>query len=659
MAFVTSCKKKETATPPETPQPQAGDVQSMPYTQTFDESFGTYITKNVLGDQKWEIDYSTAKMSGYVDGNNYANEDWLISSPVNVKNVEHAKMAVEYIARYFNNINSDITFWASVDYKNGNAPSTATWTQLPAQLVSGSNWNDWYIAQMSLDAFIGSKVTVAVKYLSDNVKAGTIEIKSIAVKEGEVPGGGGGTPGEIQEMPYTQSFATEFGTYVPKSVIGDQTWVIDFSTAKISGYAGGTNYENEDWLISSPIEITGVTHAKAVVNYVAQYQAPSDNDLTMQVSTNYVWNEDPTAATWTELNVKYPNTSGWNDFQDKEVSLDAYIGQTITIAMKFTSTTQKSRTIEIKKITVEEGETGGGPVGPTTGDGSRENPYTADDVISLGIETSDGNSYWVKDYIVGTIETGGYTYIYSGNATVATNLIISSDVNTSSDDACVPVQLPVGEVRQGLNLVDNPGNYKQEVLLYGTLEKYFQKAGVKNVTYAEINGNSFGTDPGATPPVIQAIYSETFANGQGDFSIIDVNIPMGLTYVWAHNSQYKCMKASAYYQQAYETESWLVSPLIDLSATATAVLSFDHCCKYETNPDQEMTAWITTNYTGNVSTTEWDPIALTYSSNFVFANTGDIDLAAYVGSNVVIAFKYVSTSASAPSWEIKNFLVKE
>lgn len=287
------------------------------------------------------------------------------------------------------------------------------------------------------------------------------------------------------------------------------------------------------------------------------------------------------------------------------------------------------------------------------GEGTRENPYTTNDVINL--EINDPTTYfWVKDIIVGFVDDD-YQYVFSTENSLKSNIVLSSNSDASSADECIPIQLPYGEIRNGLNLADHPENYKQEVLLYGTLETYYQSPGVKNVSYAEINGQSYGEEPGGV-----SIFSEPFDTSQGDFEIVDVNLG-GLSYVWAFSAQYTCMKASAYSNQhAYESESWLISPAIDLSAVGSAKLSFSHACKYETNPQQEMTVWLTSDYTGDVATTEWNQVPLTeYGSNFNFVNSGAIDLSQYVGGNVYVAFKYISTSSNAATWEIRNVLVKE
>lgn len=45
-------------------------------------------------------------------------------------------------------------------------------------------------------------------------------------------------------------------------------------------------------------------------------------------------------------------------------------------------------------------------------------------------------------------------------------------------------------------------------------------------------------------------------------------------------------------------------------------------------------------------------------SSWTFVESGEIDLKAYVGSKMQIAFKYVSTTSVAPTWEVKNVLIK-
>ena len=651
---------------------QGGETQYMPYTQDFSTEFGTYCTQNVFGPQEWMIDFSTAKMTGFVSGVNNANEDWLISSPVAITGVEHAKMSINYIGRYFTDISSDITLWVSPDYQYGEMPSTVRWSQIPATLTESSNWNDFVTTEVSLDDYIGQTVTVAVKYLSTDVKAGTIEVKYITVEEGEVSGGGGGGQGgETQYMPYTQDFSTEFGTYCTQNVFGPQEWMIDFSTAKMTGYVSGTNNVNEDWLISSPVAITGVSDAKMTMVYIGRYFNNINDDITIWASTNYAWNSNPTTASWNQVPATLVENNNWNDFKTAEISLTEYVGQTVTLAVKYLSNDVKAGTIEIQSITIEEGSGVTPPPtpptpGPGTGSGTADDPYNVASGINLQGQDIIG---WVQGYIVGAVRNGTSNVssnddvIWSAPFDSYTNVVIADDVNCTEIANCVIVNLPSGKpLRSQVNLFDNPDNYGKLLAVNGKLRTYFGQAGLRDSGGTE---NDFVLEGGVTPPPTPPtpggdIFSESFETGQGDFQIVDVTLGGSLSFVWAHASQYKCMKASGYNQQANEAESWLVSPAIDLSAVSSAKLSFEHACKFETNPATEMTVWVTSDYTGDISTTAWTQLAVAApGSNYTFVSSGDVDLSQYVGGNVYVAFKYVSTNTNAATWEVKNFVVSE
>ena len=658
---------------------EPGGDSGLPYYQDFGSSFGTYTTYNVAGPQEWIIDYNTAVMKGYENGTNYANEDWLISAPVALTGVDHAKVGVNYVAQYQNSNTEDVTLQVSKDYVAGTDPLTANWIQMQVTYPNTGGWSDFQTVETSLDDFIGERVTVAVKFTSSESQSRTFEVKYILIEEG-VPGGGPtpptpGTGGELQAMPYTQSFTVEFGTYMTYDVLGTQSWVIDHSSAKMTGYEG-SSYANEDWLISSPVAITGVSEAKVSVVYVAQYQTSLSNDVTLQVSSDYVYGNDPTTANWTQMPATYPNTSSWSDWRTVETSLNDFIGQNVTVAIKYISDDSQSRTMEVQSITVEEGS-GVGPTPPTPGevegDGTRENPYTANDIIALGIETSDGNKYWVKDYIVGAIDPdNNYEYQF-GTTAVKTNLIISSNSGASSETECVPVQLPAGDVRTGLNLADNPGNYQQEVLLYGTLEKYFQKPSVRNVTYAEINGNSYGTDPGdpTPPPTPGNEYFNQTLTSQSSFNTFSSYNVAG-EQEWhfdSSHSNYGAQMSGYANNVSYANEDWFISPVIDLSGSTNPVLSFDHARGPANSinvgvAEGYYTVWVTNDYTNGEDPNSERWVELTGINHgttaWNFVNSGNLVIPAeFKTSTCRIAFKYLSIDGASATWEVKNVVVKE
>ena len=644
-----------------------GGNSALPYYQDFASSFGTYTTYDVSGSESWVIDYQTAKMTGYVGGVNNANEDWLISAPVSLEGVSEVNMTMKYIARYFSNLKNDITIQVSSEYTSGD-PNLVNWTQVDANLSEGSNWTDFLTAEIDLSQFAGQEVRVAVKYLSSEAKAGTIEIQSILIEEGN---GGGVTPptppgpgGDVQSMPYVQSFATEFGSYMTYDVAGAESWVIDFNTAKMTGYVGGVNNANEDWLISSPVAITGVTDAKMTMVYIGRYFADINEDISIWASTNYNWGDAPSAASWNRVNATFTQGSNWNDFATTEIALTDYVGQTVTFAVKYLSNNTKAGTIEIQSIAIQEG-TGVTPPEPPTpgtpeGSGTADDPYNV--AAGIGQQSAEPIA-WVHGYIVGSVKNG--TTSVSSNDDInwgapfdsPTNVVIADDPDCREIDLCIIVNLPAGKpLRLQVNLLDNPDNLGKMLAVNGKLRKYFNKAGLRDSNGTE---NDFVLE-GAVPPTPgNEIFSESFASGQGDFVIEDVLMPSELTYVWAHAPNYSCMKASAYVGQAYETESWLVSPAIDLSNVNAATLKFDQAVNYAA-PTGVLSVMVTTEYEDTVDGIEWTELQLSAwpaGSDWTFI-ASSADLTPFAGQTVNIAFKYTSTESAAATWEVKNFVVE-
>ena len=114
------------------------------------------------------------------------------------------------------------------------------------------------------------------------------------------------------------------------------------------------------------------------------------------------------------------------------------------------------------------------------------------------------------------------------------------------------------------------------------------------------------------------------------------------------------MKASAYVNKTnYATESWLISPVIDMSSAVNPVLSFMTVARYGSNANLTLWArekggdWAQLSFSNYGTGNDW---------NFV-SNT--VDLSAYAGKTLQFAYKYVSTGTGASTWEIKNVEVKE
>ena len=161
-------------------------------------------------------------------------------------------------------------------------------------------------------------------------------------------------------------------------------------------------------------------------------------------------------------------------------------------------------------------------------------------------------------------------------------------------------------------------------------------------------------------PTVTLPYEEAFVGvGKGKFYIEDVNVG-GLSYVWSYDSKYG-MKASAFVSSTnHATESWLISPLIDLTNANDPIFTFDHAVNKFTSVDkakEEATVWVRVGEDG-----EWYQVSnVTYpsSQSWSFVNAGDLPLDEFVGNKIQIGFKYTSTATNAGTWEIQNFKVND
>lgn len=175
------------------------------------------------------------------------------------------------------------------------------------------------------------------------------------------------------------------------------------------------------------------------------------------------------------------------------------------------------------------------------------------------------------------------------------------------------------------------------------------------------DGEGGGTEPGEE----KVLLDESFDANQGNFTISDIKLPEGSTYVWQwgqfdkDNTQY--MKASANINKVnHAAESWLISPSIDLTSAKKATLTFEHCHKYGADKSKEMTLWVADAGTqASAEATGWTQVVIPAygSGNDYKYVSATIDLTAYVGKSVQVAFRYVSTADAAALWQINSVKV--
>lgn len=148
---------------------------------------------------------------------------------------------------------------------------------------------------------------------------------------------------------------------------------------------------------------------------------------------------------------------------------------------------------------------------------------------------------------------------------------------------------------------------------------------------------------------------EGLFDSQGDFVVEDKMLSEGLPYVWTWSGSYG-MKASAFLKNTnYASESWLISPVIDLSQLTSATLTFQQAGNFFSDMQADCSVLVSTDRQ------DWTPLTVEgwpEGNSWTFYDS-TADLSAYAGqSQVYIAFRYTSSDMKAGTWEVRNVVVE-
>ena len=117
--------------------------------------------------------------------------------------------------------------------------------------------------------------------------------------------------------------------------------------------------------------------------------------------------------------------------------------------------------------------------------------------------------------------------------------------------------------------------------------------------------------------------------------------------------------------QNIPSNTWLISPAVDLSSATQPMLSFETIMKW---PGPALILHISTDYDGTSNPTSqgtWTDItslAIWDVDNTTWGNwtpSGDVDLSSYISSSTYIAYEYLGSANSGSTWEIDNILITE
>jgi hypothetical protein len=130
------------------------------------------------------------------------------------------------------------------------------------------------------------------------------------------------------------------------------------------------------------------------------------------------------------------------------------------------------------------------------------------------------------------------------------------------------------------------------------------------------------------------------------------------------------VETTAYGSGQANVTTWMIAPQVDLTAAVSPFVSFESADGYDNGATLELYA--STDYTGSATpwTSTWTklnftlpPSNATYYSSFV--SSGKVDLSAYNGSTLYIAWVYKgsdpagTTSDKTTTWEVDNVLIAE
>jgi hypothetical protein len=151
---------------------------------------------------------------------------------------------------------------------------------------------------------------------------------------------------------------------------------------------------------------------------------------------------------------------------------------------------------------------------------------------------------------------------------------------------------------------------------------------------------------------------DLFSGGWSNLAIIHPQVNWTVSTFTSTNNSFA--KISGYLNSNTLSESWLISPSVDLSLSVQPILSFQTASKYN---GTDLEVLISGNYLeGDVNQAEWSLLNATISpqaANYTWMSSGNIDLKPYKYKNARIAFRYRSNISGASTYELDDVLMAE
>lgn len=323
---------------------------------------------------------------------------------------------------------------------------------------------------------------------------------------------------------------------------------------------------------------------------------------------------------------------------------------------------------------------------PSTGGGQQEPESPKVYKLVNAIDEAGGNYVIVAPDKNGNLiplgkltdEAKNYGYM-TGEAVTIADELITSDVTdyvltVTPTDKGYSLQRPDGKYiymsgnyntfNLSASLPENGGNWvftdKATDELKSVINVEKNKA-IKLNFYEQGNSYSYGCYAGSKSGTY---LNESFMSNTGRFTIQNIALSDPLTYVWTNTDKYGWKVSATVNKVNYPSESWLVSPEVDLKDATSPLLAFEHALNFLSGNNRAdfIDLKISSDYNGNVTTATWETLTVPVwpeGKSWNFEKSGNIDLSAYKDKKIHIAFVYKSSADCSPTFEVKNLTLTD
>ena len=148
------------------------------------------------------------------------------------------------------------------------------------------------------------------------------------------------------------------------------------------------------------------------------------------------------------------------------------------------------------------------------------------------------------------------------------------------------------------------------------------------------------------------IFEAKFDNSLSGFTVENKTTLADGVEIWTADSHGYAKATGKIGSTFHASDSYLVSPVIDLTEETAAWLQFRHA-SYSSGISKA--ASVLVREEGQTEWAELEPE--TWPNSWTFVAAGDMDLKEWLGKKIQIAFRFTSTASSSDTWEIDNVVV--